>query len=124
MHTALHRWVASTYRLLTFISYLGDTLTHLSFALFVSSRAFNPLLFVGPLANYIFLRYVGGDKENEASQEERYKTQDQEKYYELLHWRAEKNSFWPKLREFANPWMMAVVGIGGFGVLAERYFRP
>lgn len=42
--------------------------------------AFHPLELFGPIANYVFLRYTGGDKENESRQRERYeKAGNQEK---------------------------------------------
>ncbi|KAJ5937627.1 hypothetical protein N7454_003969 [Penicillium verhagenii] len=44
-------------------NYLGDTLVHLSFAVLSLANSFNPVVFVGPLANYVFLRFVGGDKQ-------------------------------------------------------------
>lgn len=105
-------------------NYLGDTLVHFSFPLLLfASGLFNPLSLVGPLTNLAFLRFVGGDKENEATQEQRYKTAAPKKYVQLEEWRATKNSFWPALKEIGNPWSLALVGIGAVGVLAERGLR-
>jgi steroid 5-alpha reductase family enzyme len=104
-------------------SYLGDTLVHLSFVVLNAANTFNPVVLLGPVANYVFLRFVGGDAQNEASQEERYRMQDPHKYAQLQAWRREKNSFWPALSELANPWMWAVVGSGVVGVVVEEMVR-
>lgn len=102
-------------------SYLGDTLVHASFPLLLYSTGYlHPLVLLGPVANYIFLRYVGGDRENEANQEERYQSHDPQKHVQLVAWRAEKNSFWPQLRELDNPWTWVVVLAGALGVVVER----
>jgi steroid 5-alpha reductase family enzyme len=103
---------------------LGDALVHFSFPLLLAANGmFHPLSLVGPVANYVFLRFIGGDKQNEESQEQRYKTDAPKKYAQLEGWRANKNSFWPALKEVTNPWSLALVGIGAFGVLAERGLR-
>ncbi|GAB7345919.1 hypothetical protein MBLNU457_4155t1 [Dothideomycetes sp. NU457] len=105
-------------------NYLGDFLTHLSFPfLAYASGLFHPLQLVGPLSNLVFLRFVGGDKENEASQEQRYKTKNTIKYAQLQQWKAEKNSFWPSSKEIANPWTWALVGVGAVTVFAERLVK-
>lgn len=78
---------------------------------------------VGPVANYIFLRYVGGDRANEASQEERYTAKDALKHAQLQTYRAEKNSFWPDVKEWNNTWLWTVVGIGAAASVAERGLR-
>ena len=103
-------------------NYLGDFLTHLSFPIIAyASSLFHPLQLVGPLSNLVFLRYIGGDKENEASQEERYKTKQPAKYVQLQQWRAEKNSFWPSLKELTNRWVWALVAMGAGTILVERF---
>jgi len=63
---------------------------------------------------------VGGDKENEASQERRYASSDREKYQQLQEWRERENSFWPRLDTFANPWTWAIIGLGVAGAVIER----
>lgn len=85
--------------------------------------SFNPIVLLGPLANYVFLRLVGGDKKTEESQEKRYQEQDPHKYEQLYSWRGEKNSFWPSLKDLTNPWALAVVGCGLIGVVAEEVVR-
>ena len=91
-------------------SYLGDALTSLSYPLFLSSSDhFNPMTLLGPLANWFFLRYIGGDQENEASQEERYDLENPQKRVELAEYRDEKNVFWPSLREIGNVWTWVLV---------------
>jgi len=105
-------------------NYLGDALVHASFPILLyASGVLHPLSLVGPLANYVFLRYIGGDKENEAHRERRYSSSDPIKFSQLEEWRKEKNSFWPQLKEFANPWTWAVVGAGFAGVGLERILR-
>jgi len=91
--------------------------------LLYGSSLFQPLTLLGPLANYVFLRFVSGDKENEANQEERYKSHNQKKYRQLQEWRAQKNSFWPRVNETMNPWTLVVVGAGVLGVVVERGAR-
>lgn len=104
-------------------SYLGDSLVHFSFIILNAANNFNPFILLGPLANYTYLRFVGGDKQNEASQESRYKLTDPHKYEQLQTWRAEKNSFWPSLTELANPWTWVVFGSGVIGVVVEEGLR-
>ena len=53
------------------------------------------LLLAGPIANYAFLRFVGGDKQNEASQLQRYAKEDPDKYREFRQYQASVNAFWP-----------------------------
>lgn len=104
-------------------SYLGDALVHLSFPLFLwGSGKLHPITLLGPAANYIFLRYIGGDEENEASQEARY-ANDPTKSVQFAQYKQDKNSFWPKVQELANPWSAVVVGAGIGGVLLERVAR-
>ncbi|KAF3179113.1 hypothetical protein TWF225_007647 [Orbilia oligospora] len=103
-------------------NYLGDFLVHLSFPLMaLADGVFNPIMFIGPIANYIFLRFIGGDKENEQYQMEKYKKEGVEKYEEYREWKAEKNSFWPGIREVGNLWTWVVVGIGGLAAAGEFY---
>lgn len=104
-------------------NYLGDTLVHCSFALLNAANKFNPLVLLGPVANYVFLRCVGGDKQTEASQEERYRKSNAGKYQQLQAWRREKNSFWPGLAELANRWTWVVLGGGLVGVFVEEVVR-
>ncbi|KAJ5520944.1 hypothetical protein N7463_001397 [Penicillium fimorum] len=104
-------------------NYLGDTLVHFSFALLNMAGRFNPVLILGPVANYLFLRFVGGDKETEASQEERYKSQDPYNYGQLQQWQREKNSFWPCLEDLVNPLALAVAACGFIGVGIEEGLR-
>ena len=107
-------------------SYLGDILTHASFALLNASNPFlpfNPLVLLGPLTNYAYLRFFSGDKENEASQEERYRTHDPTKYAQLQQYRREKNSVWPAIGEVANPWTWVVLAGGVVGVVGEKVAR-
>jgi steroid 5-alpha reductase family enzyme len=104
-------------------SYLGDALVHSSFALLNMAGFWNPITLLGPITNYLFLRVVGGDKQTETSQEERYKQQDVQKYEQLKQWQKENNSFWPRFRDLANPWALAVAGCGFIGVVIEEALR-
>lgn len=102
---------------------------HFSFLpLLYSANLLHPLTVIGPIANYIFLRFVGGDKENESNQEQRYQEEDKEKYQQLQEWKVEKNSFWPRVEETMNPWTWAIVGAGVGGAACEwalrSYFLP
>ena len=82
-----------------------------------------PIELLGPLANYVFLRYVGGDKENETNQAERYEKEDQDKRSQLAAYRAGKNAVWPNLQELRNQWTWAVLGLGAAAVVAEQGLR-
>ncbi|OQD88933.1 hypothetical protein PENANT_c003G02343 [Penicillium antarcticum] len=104
-------------------NYLGDTLVHFSYALLNVAGNFDPVVLLGPLSNYLFLRFVGGDKQTEASQEERYKAQDAHKYEQLQHWQKENNSFWPSPKDLMNPWALAVAGCGFIAVVLEEGMR-
>ncbi|KAL2825849.1 hypothetical protein BDW59DRAFT_145960 [Aspergillus cavernicola] len=105
-------------------NYLGDALIHASFPiLLLGAGLFHPLAALGPIANYMFLRFVGGDRENEESQAERYSKEDPVKAKQFQEYREEKNSFWPDVRELGNKWSWIVVGAGVGGVLFERAMR-
>lgn len=99
-------------QMLSASSYLGDILVHASFALMSVADSFHPVVLLGPVANYVFLRFVGGDKENEAKQEARYKDLNEKRYREFQAYKVEKNSVWPSLRELGNPWTLAIAGGG------------
>lgn len=105
-------------------SYLGDALVHLSFPLFLwGSGKLHPIVLLGPAANYAFLRYIGGDAQNEASQSERYAKTNPLKAQEFEAYRQTKNSFWPKAEEAKNPWTLTVLGAGVAGLALERVVR-
>lgn len=105
-------------------SYLGDALVHLSFPLFLwGSGKLHPIVLLGPAANYAFLRYIGGDAENEAAQVERYAKTNAVKAQEYEAYRRTKNSFWPKVQEAKNPWTLTVLGAGVAGLALERVVR-
>lgn len=80
-------------------------------------------MLLAPLTNYLFLRCIGGDKRTETSQETRYRLRDAHKYEQLRKWQDDQNSFWPSLRDLANPWTLAVVGCGLIGVVVEEVVR-
>ncbi|TFY52067.1 hypothetical protein EVJ58_g10221 [Rhodofomes roseus] len=103
--------------------YLGDALVHLSFPVLLwSAGLLHPLALLGPLANYGFLRVLGGDRDTERFQEETYKA-DPIKHEQFSQYRREKNSFWPSVTELVNRWTWAVVAIGAGGVVLERGMR-
>ncbi|RFN50751.1 duf1295 domain protein [Fusarium flagelliforme] len=105
-------------------NYLGDALIHASFPLLLlSSGIFHPITALGSIANYIFLRYIGGDKENEESQAERYSKHDVVKAAEFNEYRHQKNSFWPKVEELGNSWTLGVLAAGVAGVFLEKGLR-
>ncbi|KAF2473560.1 DUF1295-domain-containing protein [Lindgomyces ingoldianus] len=105
-------------------NYLGDAFVHLSFiVLLYGSDMLAPIELLGPLANYLFLRYYGGDKENERGQTRRYSMSAPDKFAELEKFRSEKNSFWPAAREIRNKWLWVILGCGGLGVFIEEGLR-
>ncbi|KAL4784451.1 hypothetical protein BJX76DRAFT_327380 [Aspergillus varians] len=105
-------------------NYLGDALIHASFPiLLIGAGLFHPLTALGPIANYVFLRFIGGDRENEQAQEERYSKEDPLKAQQFQEYRQEKNSFWPALKEVANQWSWVVILAGTGGVLLEKGVR-
>ncbi|KAL4876714.1 hypothetical protein BJY04DRAFT_199643 [Aspergillus karnatakaensis] len=105
-------------------NYLGDALIHFSFPLLlIGAGLFHPLTALGPIANYVFLRFVGGDRENEQTQAERYEKEDPVKAAEFAQYRAEKNSFWPDVRELGNKYTWGVLLAGVGGVVLERGLR-
>ncbi|KAK0377021.1 hypothetical protein CLIM01_05619 [Colletotrichum limetticola] len=109
-------------------NYLGDALVHLSFpVLLYSAGMMHPFAALGPIVNYIVLRYLGGDKVTEASQEERYAKENPLKFQQLQEYKRDKNSFWPSLGEYDNQWVWIVAATGAVGVAVERgllaYFR-
>jgi len=109
---------------MTSCSYLGDTLVHLSFPLMLyASNLLRPLELLGPLANYLFLRFVGGDKENEHSQARRYSSENVTKKIDFDRYRREENAFWPDKTKISNKWTWIVVGCGVAGAVVERLVR-
>ncbi|KUJ09472.1 DUF1295-domain-containing protein [Mollisia scopiformis] len=105
-------------------NYLGDALVHASFPLLLwSAGIMHPLALLGPVANYAFLRFAGGDAENETSQEQRYVKESQKKHGQLLEYKRTKNSFWPKPEEISNPWTWTVMGAGVVGLVLEKGVR-
>jgi len=105
-------------------NYLGDALVHLSFPVMLyGSGLLHPLSLLGPVANYVFLRFVGGDKATETSQKRRYSTSDPAKFAQFEQYSEDKNSFWPSTKEVQNPWLWAVVGGGVAGVAIETMLR-
>ncbi|KAI1375728.1 DUF1295-domain-containing protein [Hypoxylon crocopeplum] len=102
-------------------NYLGDALCHLSFPLLLySAGQLHPITLLGPVANYVFLRFIGGDKENEENREIRYSKENPVKFQELQQYKQSKNSFWPSLSELSNKWLWAVAAAGAGGVVLER----
>lgn len=104
------------------VSYLGDALVHFSFPLLLyASDMLAPIELLGSLANYAFLRYLGGDKLTEQSQERRYSVSSLEKHADFQRYREEKNSFWPDLaKESQNNWLWKVIGAGVAGAVLEQ----
>ncbi|KAB5560123.1 hypothetical protein GE09DRAFT_1115792 [Coniochaeta sp. 2T2.1] len=105
-------------------NYLGDALVHASFiVLLYGSDMLAPFELLGPIANYCFLRYFGGDKQTEAHQHRRYSESNPDKLVEFQQFRAEKNAFWPRVKEFGNQWLWTVIAVGGVGVVVEEALR-
>lgn len=105
-------------------SYLGDAFVHLSFiVLLYGSDMLAPIELLGPLANYLYLRFYGGDSQKERYQTRRYSASQPEKFAELERFRSEKNAFWPAVKDLSNKWLWTVIGIGGAGIAIEEAFR-
>lgn len=105
-------------------SHLGDALMHASFPLMLyGSDMLAPLELLGPVANYVYLRYFGLDSEKEESQSKLYGVEEAMASAQSESYRRDKNFFWPNLAEVQNPWVWVVLGCGLAGVGIERAFR-
>ncbi|KAF2170299.1 hypothetical protein M409DRAFT_64616 [Zasmidium cellare ATCC 36951] len=105
-------------------NYLGDALCHLAFPLWTyGCGLFHVSQLLGPAANYFFLRWIGGDRENEAYQSQRYAKEDRDKHAQLELYQLQKNSFWPSIFEIVNPWAWTVAAIGTTAACAEYLFE-
>ena len=82
-----------------------------------------PIELLGPIANYAYLRYIGGDKQLEASQDARYARDDPVKKAHLEKYRETHNAFWPDPSQLKNAWTWIVVGAGAAGVVVEQSLR-
>lgn len=79
-------------------NYLGDMLVHSSFPLILyGAGILHPLAFLGPIANFAFLRYK--DK------------------------KADQASLWPSTNEVQNSYMWGIVTVGIAASMLERVFR-
>lgn len=106
-------------------NYLGDALCHMAFPLWTyGCGLFHVSQLLGPAANYFFLRWIGGDRENEAYQRQRYAKEDREKHSQLELYQLQKNSFWPSIFEVVNPWAWTVTAIGVTAAFAEYVLEP
>ncbi|KAF2993270.1 hypothetical protein E8E13_001602 [Curvularia kusanoi] len=105
-------------------NYLGDALVHISFIVMLyGSDMLAPIELLGPIANYCFLRFFGGDKQKEQNQVRRYSASQPDKFAELQKFRADKNAFWPSMDELSNKWLWTVLGVGGLGIAIEQTLR-
>ncbi|KAM3421702.1 hypothetical protein BST61_g2085 [Cercospora zeina] len=105
-------------------NYLGDSLVHLAFPLWnYGCQLFTWPQLLGPAANYFFLRWIGGDRENEASQAERYSKESKSKSAQFELYQLQKHSFWPSLFELANPWTWLISGMGAAGAAAAYFYE-
>lgn len=102
-------------------SYLGDALVHFSFPLLLyGSDMLAPIEVLGGIANYLFLRYVGGDRQTEAHQERRYSQTNPEKHADFRRFQESHNSVWPGAEVITNKWLWYVVGAGVAGATLEQ----
>ncbi|EPQ57087.1 DUF1295-domain-containing protein [Gloeophyllum trabeum ATCC 11539] len=106
-------------------NYLSNILTHVAYPLLlVSTPLSHPALVLGPLANYVFLRFFGGDALTETYQEQHYaEAADYTKLGDLQEYRHTRNAVWPGLEAVKQGWTWAVVGLGAAGVVLERGLR-
>lgn len=106
--------------LLTSYSYLGDALVHFSIpVLLFSSDMLAPIELLGPVANYLFLRYLGGDKQKEQYQAANYEG-EKKSDFERNRRDETMNSFWPDLKQVANKWLWITIGAGALGAGIEQ----
>ncbi|KZT59074.1 DUF1295-domain-containing protein [Calocera cornea HHB12733] len=104
-------------------NYLGDALVHLSFPLLtLSTPLWNAWYLLGPAANYVYLRFVGGDS-GEGESVGQYAREDTRKWIDWKNWAKEVNSFWPGLNTVANKWSYIVLACGAGTVVLERALR-
>jgi len=102
-------------------NYLGDALVHFSFPLLLyGSDMLAPVEILGSIANYLFLRYIGGDKQTEAHQERRYSQSNLEKHADFQKFKESHNSMWPKADVLSNQWLWTVLGAGVAGAAVEQ----
>jgi hypothetical protein len=79
-----------------------------------------PIEILGALANYLFLRYVGGDKQTERHQTRRYSESNPEKFADFQRLKETHNSVWPKADVLTNKWLWIVAGAGAAGAALEQ----
>ncbi|KAK8095056.1 hypothetical protein PG997_001741 [Apiospora hydei] len=102
-------------------NYLGDSLVHFSFPLLLyGSDMLAPIEILGCLANYAFLRYIGGDKQTEQHQERRYSQTNLEKHADFKKFKETHNSVWPRVEVVKNKWLWYVLGAGVVGAAVEQ----
>ncbi|EME46342.1 hypothetical protein DOTSEDRAFT_126527, partial [Dothistroma septosporum NZE10] len=105
-------------------NHFGDILVHAAFPLWTyGSGLFRISYLLGPAANYYFLRCIGSDRENEASQRERYAKDDRNKLSQLELYQLQKHSAWPSVFEWDNPWTWAVATVGAAGAATEYVWQ-
>ncbi|KAJ5114400.1 DUF1295-domain-containing protein [Penicillium alfredii] len=72
--------------------YWGETLAHISFGLFGFADSRNPVTLLGPLVNYLFLRFMATPSLNEETQELRFELEKSPNLAQLNEWLESKNS--------------------------------
>ncbi|KAK3323193.1 hypothetical protein B0T19DRAFT_462521 [Cercophora scortea] len=101
-------------------NFLGDMLMHISFPLMLySSDMLAWIELLGPVANYIFLRFFGGTKEAEKRHAKKYIIENVSKKVDFDRYRQEINAFWPDQKQISNKWSWIVVGSGVAGSVLE-----
>ncbi|KAK3688823.1 hypothetical protein B0T22DRAFT_535912 [Podospora appendiculata] len=100
--------------------FLGDMLVHISFPLMLySSDMLAWIELLGPVANYVFLRFFGGTKEAEKRQSKKYIIENVSKKVDFDRYRQEINAFWPDQKQISNKWSWIVVGSAVAGSVLE-----
>ena len=79
-----------------------------------------PIALLGPFANHIWIRFIGGVKATEESQARRYGAEDIAKKVEFDRYRRERNAFWPDPSQIYNKWSWIIVGCGVACVVADQ----
>lgn len=93
---------------------------HFSFPMLLyGSDLLAPIELLGPLVNYLYIRYRGGDAQGEAAAATDFAA---EKKTAFEQYRSQEglNFMWPSLQQLQNQWVWVVVGAGALGAVIEQ----
>lgn len=87
-------------------SSLGDVLIHASFPILLySCGILHPLALVGPVAEYVYLKYMGPERD------------------EGVDAKGTGKRFWPTVEDVKEPWLWGIVGAGIGAAMVEGVVR-